>query len=416
MLADKEEVVTVLTNLLEGFYSDENKITPVDRSNNTSSCMQRKEKKLANGFRSIEETCKSVDKTSSSVDAADNIYLGNVLSASVQKDKMYTFTSLNRKPRKESQPEEYNSTPAPVQTKECEITSTDVTIHVTIHRVGGNNHINGGCTDGMNTQLDKTNGNNAIMDLSCYEGITEAMNCSSARQTLQWIGHSQVSCGPGQGNTNHENPVHLSTSQTSNSKEHSFSDETLSNVVETEFRSNVCDSLTCSDKRGFQESNPDKNDSGAVVLLNDDDDECISINKSVMISDLQEAKDESMTKIDSGSNQDNVSFSSSRLSELFSIDLDDVFCDSDLDVTVANVSDKADTTLLRNDDRSAENLSAGKHVGVTGKASSVESSSVNGKLSTAVGKVRDKEWSMGHGLVDKSGHLIEVCCYKVFMR
>ena len=419
MLTNKDELITVLTNLLDKFYSDEkNKIS--ERKNSDPTCINGAEKGTATskkGFRLVNEDRSNGNV--SDVQTSTKVYslhvngeCGNV--ANTHGSNGEVAVCMSDSPNKIS--------------IEAHRTSICLDENALFEETKGREYTcseqakdNAGCHLSDNAPPNTTgNGNSSLREASsCHEGanpnnqgkckypspaeikISANTNYGHVDQAAHIPSAQQEDA-----NTLAKGFSFLTDSFDSTELSEAFGDKTLCKISESDIKDNVHNSSKTSTEQSSVAGigNFDITDSHSYLNSEDqrkESERAEKIGKDASGLKVVNADGCSEKNHDAPRNAALTSTPSMSQSveNLFSLDFDDLFDDSDLNVTGADSNMEASGAL-----KSSEMPSPGVNkVSVSG-----EKSLTGVPPGTAEARCRDKDWSMGRGIVDKQGKPVEV--------
>ena len=391
MLTNKDEVMTILTNLLDEFYSDEKNKLP---SSDNSDCNNVAEKRIA-------VIGKLGDITNTrSLDGE----VASCISSSIGKKSSAQEASahLNRSSVLEDTPPQINL--------EREVEHT--------HGVQEKTSSSSGSLSGNNCT-----GENCLIteESSCSQGTvqaSQAKDSSSSSVTEKTVTADQGCLDSSlQGDTSRLSPIY--SLQSAELCEAS-SDKTLCETSESmcHLENNLCNSLKESQGSGVIEnvncvignSLSDLN-SGASNSNKPDEK---SASKAVSSAENANVANNSVTlqrnqELSKNSSLACTTTKSSSLENILSLDMDDLFGDSDLDLSEINSNFKAPSASNHECNWRKTPPESSSFAFDQGTASAVKSSATVAVSSvTTETPCSDKEWSMGHGILDKKGNPVQV--------
>ena len=413
MLTNKDELITLLTNLLDEFYSDEkNRIS--ESKTAAPTCSNGTEKGIVtskNGFCVNEEPCNSnVPRGQSSRDTNVNVHVNGE-----SNDVVVTHASNGDKAV--STPNGLNN-----KSNECEtsIDLDDKMLSENTQRIESCEKMqsNDGCR--LNNIASNNTTNN--MDNLPRETTTCQEDANPASQGKDKSLQTEKGGSTDKNRNEHlDQDVHLLSDQQEdanplaqadslptdsfNSEEfcETFSDKTLCEISEIDIENNV---LTSNSSTHLDEQN-NVMEKGKLETSNG-------------IPNLKR-EDQSKTSNDNGCSEksrdvlSDISLTctpstSESIEKLFSLDMDDLFEDSNLTAISANASSEKSGTsnivkiLDKNKSLELPTSASSKSVGSDEKSSPVATA----PSGTTQVRCSDKDWSMGCGIVDKQGRPVEV--------
>ena len=416
MLTNKDEVMSLLSNLLEEFYSDEkNKISERTKSN-PSNGTEKGTATSKNVTKEVVNGIVSCVQTSSNVDAV--IGENNVTNSYGSNGKVVCkpTCSNSNKESSEHRPSVQLDKNSLFESEKSIEHSKQTTNNSECHL--SNNALQNTTTNGSNLSREKS-----LCDETTKQNTGDKDECKSP---------NSVEVGAV---TNINGHVDKTFQLPSTCQEDTNTLAQADSFLTSSFDSaELCDTITGSDKsltEIIDSANVVNNSSenvteqnGMAENNNESSDNHWSVNR-----DEQSKSNE--TSVMNGNNSKTINHDgcsekgqdppqnreftctasmSQSVKNLFSLDLDDLFNDSDLDVTVGDSCLKACMSSALNCVQTAEKSKLLEtSFSATNKSSvSVEKSMTSAPFGAAEARCSDKEWSMGSGIVDKQGKPVEV--------
>ena len=399
MLTNKEEVMTVLTNLVEEFYSDEKNKLP---SSNNIDCNNVAEKGIAiiSKLGDITNTC-SLDGEVTSCTSSITGKKSNAQNTSLHLNRNSVLEDTRPKINVEREVEQTHDVE--------EMTSSSTTLF-------DNN------SKGENSPVTYKNGL-TTEESSCHEGTIPASRVKDSSSSSVVV--KTVTADQGGLRSSLQNDTcRLPPTDSLQSVElcETMSDKTLCETSEStcHLENNLCNSLKESrDSHAMENGNCEIGNS-LSNLSNDtqiNNDKLNEKSASKTVSNLKNTNVANTNRTPLGNQElsKNTSLACtlakrSSLENLFSLDMDDLFEDSDFDLSDINSNLK--TTGTSNHDRNSEKAPAAESSSSAfdQETASAVKSPVTVVVSSGATEApcSDKEWSMGRGIVDKQGNPVQV--------
>ena len=402
LLTNKEEVMTLLTNLLEEFYSDEkNKIsdrtlTATHTSNGAEKgdCPSKNEcgitenvcngnvpgihvrsSGIANavGECSITEACRPAEKVANGTPCSLSIENSQHENSNDQSSLFERTVECNI---------EYSTC------KSAENTSCNVDFHP-------NNAVQSNITDGISNSCSTFKSSHGNEEYTCNNNSGEMQKSVDQATTLT---------------------CHKDTCTNAGQLWGTISDKSLCAIIDLGLDVlNTSRNTTVGNGLVHAHHDSDKHDS-SVGQTSSDDIQSIESSGRNMLSNKDNSKAgicaEKVQDVEESTCKSSLSRS---VEDLFSDDLsDDLFDDLDLEVSGVNCNDRS-STLVRHVKTVEKSKDKDFPVSSSNKDSvSLEKSVVPGSSDTSDAKCSEKDWSKGHGIVDKQGKPVEVHCIIIY--
>lgn len=396
MLTNKDELMTILTNLLEEFYSDEKNKLP---SSKGIDCNSSAEKRIAviGKLGDITNTCGLNGEVTTCTHASSNI-------------------GEKSKEKERSLPLDRNIVPEDTPSLEHEVEET--------RNEQAKTSSSSSLFDNNSTQESTLcNKNNLQIEKSfCHERVSTSNQVKDKMPSSVVVERetvNQAGCVP---SSLQEDTIVLSPTDSLQSVElcESFSDKTLCEVSESmcNMENNVCNS---SKESSSVAENGNSETGHSISNLNNENSNRLTSNKLQVVETANTGNSSNATKSDERPDgRQELSknrtlacspFNSPSLGNLFSLDLDDLFEDSDLDLTSidSNLKTPGTSNHMCNSEKD-DSVETPSSVNEKGTASAVKPSmTVAVSSGTTKAQCSDKEWSMGRGIVDiKQGNPVQV--------
>lgn len=384
MLTNKDELMTALTNLLEDFYSDEKNKLP---SSNNIDCNNVADKRIAviGKLGDITDTCSLNGEVTS-----------------------HTSSSTGKKSKAQETSLHLNGNSVPEDTRpqilEHEVEQT--------RDVQEKTASSSSLFDNSGTLQNSLSNKNGLIteESSCSEGpvpASQVKDSSSGSVVVKTVAADQEGCLP-------------SSLQSVRLCE-TLSDKTLCEINKSacHLENNLCNMLKESQDSGvIEHGNCEIGDS--LSNLNSDTCNSNKLKEKSAARTVSTAENANEANTN-GTPQGNWELSknrslactptnSSTQENLFSLDMDDLFEDSDLDLSGLNSNLKTPGTSNHVcSSEKASSAESSSSASEQGTASAVKSSvTVAVSSGTTEAPCSSKEWSMGHGIVDKQGNPLQV--------
>ena len=391
MLTNKEEVMTVLTKLVEDFYSDEKNKLP---SSNNIDCNNVAEKGIAIISKpgEITNTCSLNGEVASCTSS----------STGKKSNAQNTSLHLNRNSVLEDMQPQINVEREVEQTHDMDkMTSSSATFFDNSDK-GENSLTN---KNGLMTE-----------ESSCHEvpiPASQVKDSSSSSVLVKTVTADQG----GLRSSLQNDTCRLSPTDSLQSVElcETMSDKTLCETSEStcHLENNLCNSLKESrDSHAVENGNCEIGNS-LSNLSNDtqiNNDKLNEKSASKTVSNLENTNVANTDRTPLGNQELCTLAKRSSLENLFSLDMDDLFEDSDFDLSDINSNLK--TTGTSNHERNSEKapVAESSSSAFDQETASAVKSPVTVVVSSGATEApcSDKEWSMGRGIVDKQGNPVQV--------
>lgn len=397
MLTNKDELMTALTNLLEDFYSDEKNKLP---SSNNIDCNNVADKRIAviGKLGDITNTCSLNGEVTS-----------------------HTSSSTGKKSKVQETSLHLNGNSVPEDTRP-EILEHEVEQTRDVQEKTGSSS---SLFDNSGTRQNSLSNKNGLIteESFCSEGpvaASQVKDSSSSSVVVKTVAADQEGCLPSslQDNTSRLSPT---DSLQSVKLRETLSDKTLCEINKStcHLENNLCNMLKESQDSGVIENgNCEIGDS--LSNLNSDTCNSNKLKEKSAARTVSTAENANEANTN-GTPQGNWELSknrslactptnSSTQENLFSLDMDDLFEDSDLDLSGLNSNLKTPGTSNHVcSSEKASSAESSSSASEQGTASAVKSSvTVAVSSGTTGAPCSSKEWSMGHGIVDKQGNPVQV--------
>lgn len=394
MLTNKDELITLLTNLLDEFYSDKKNWIPDDKTTAPGSGGKNEDVSLKNGFHVNDKAGNGeivCVQSSNNISAVDDEFNGVEVTSTSSGNIVCMSKEANNKGHKH-------------------VASTSLDKHMLFENTQRQEPIEkpqskAGCHLDKNALSGSTSNKNDLLreDLPCQEGANpdnqgKALSASSMSPSLDTVMVEATVSGQNDqaadlpsaqqdgANALAEADSSLKGSSDSTESCEELSDKTLCEMSESGvpnvITSSETENGTHNSKENSEDQRKDNNSNG-----------CSEKNQSAVSNGLKFSPSiiESVEKI-------------------FSLDMDDLFDDSNL-----NVGGTASNNEMLGTSSHSQIGEKSKSKEIPSSASNKGFVTVKECLAAAPAPVctehcSDKDWSMGRGIVDKQGNAVEVTC------
>ena len=393
MLTNKDELITLLTNLLNEFYSDEKNRISESKTTAPSNGTEKEIVTSKNGFHVNEEPCNgnvSCSESSSNTNATSN---GDVA--------VFTSNGFNNKSNKHETSIDLDDKMLSENTQrkeDCEKAQRSDGCH--LNDIAPNNTTNG--NDLLRERVSRQEEANPASKGKSLQpdkiGSTEKKRSGHFVQDFHLPSDLQEGANPlAQGESLPTDSI--------NSEEfcETFSDKTLCEISEFDIENNVFTSNSSThliEQNSVTENGNLETSDGLSNLNREDQSKGSSVNG---------CSEKSQDVLSDGSLTCTPSTSES-VEKLFSLDMDDLFEDSNLIASSANsnseISGTSNNVQIEEKCKSLEIPTSASKQGVgSGEKSMLAAAAPSG---TNAAGCSDNDWSMGCGIVDKQGRPVEV--------
>ena len=405
MLTNKDELITLLTNLLDEFYSDKKNRISESKTTAPSNGTEKEIVTSKNGFHVNEEACNgnvSCSESSSNTNAvngeADDVTITHTSNGDVA---VFTSNGLNNKSNKHETSIDLDDKMLSENTQrkeDCEKAQRSDGCH--LNNIAPNNTTNGNdlLRERVSRQEEANPASKGKSPQPDKIGSTDKKRSGHFIQDVHLQSDLQEGANPlAQGESLH--------TDSSNSEEfcETFSDKTLCEISEFDIENNVftSNSSTYLNEQNSVTENGNLETSDGLSNLNREDQSKGSSVNGCLEKSQDVLSDGSLTCTPS---------TSESVEKLFSLDMDDLFEDSNLIASSANsnseISGTSNNVQIEEKCKSLEIPTSASKQGVgSGEKSMLAAAAPSG---TNEARCSDKDWSMGRGIVDKQGRPVEV--------